>query len=138
MIDVFVLISLTIYFINSTTGNLKSKPAISSIHVKNGTKEVFLQLNDIFWISANGYYITFHSSRGKFLVRRGLKNMLKSLPRENFVQIHRSAIINLKYLHELRKKSSQGFEVLMANGDTHAVSRTYKKVLKTILDQTGY
>ena len=103
------------------------------IQVKRGTKKVFLNSDAIYWISADGYYINIYSNQGKFLLRRTLKSMLEHLPNNQFVKIHRSAIININYLLELKQAPNKGLLAQIEGGYSHSVSRTYIKNLKELL-----
>jgi len=131
LIDFIILFALYSYLISNK--NLVLTKEIVSIQVKRGNKKMIVKSDTLFWISADGYYICLYTEAGQFLLRRTLKDIIKSLPKSTFIQIHRSAIINIDFLSELQKSKNGGTIVLMKDGNTHPVSRTYIKSLKSSL-----
>jgi hypothetical protein len=138
LIDLVFLMTIWVYlkFYNNKSTILS--PMESTILVKRGNKKVFLNKDNIYWISADGYYINIHSNQGKFLLRRTLKDIFESLPRSNFIKIHRSAIININYLQELHQAPNKRLTVQMKDGNSHAVSKTFAKNIKDILKSTSF
>lgn len=53
-----------------------------------------LQLNDILFIESLENYVTIYSTNSKEVIFSTLKNMLESLPANDFMQVHRSYIVN--------------------------------------------
>jgi hypothetical protein len=132
LFDLMAIVILAIYFNRSSADQGSAEIALE---VKRGKKKVLLRTVDIFWISADGYYLNVHSSSGKFLLRRTLKDISQSLPKTNFIRIHRSALINRDHLLELKQLPNRRLEVRMRNGDTHPVSRKYLKSLKIAIKE---
>ena len=134
LIDFIFLIVITIFFLEKELLNTKENQIKEfTLKVKRGGTNVLLKSNDIYWVSAEGYYINIHTNQGKFLLRRTLKSLLDSLPITSFIRIHRSAIVNVYYVNELKKSSNKGLIVLLKDGNSHSVSRTYIKNFKEML-----
>jgi len=133
LIDLILLVSISVYFVlyKKDSSKLEEKP--TSIQVVRGNKKVLLKNDTIYWISANGYYINLHTNQGQFLLRRRLKDIFDTLPKSDFVQIHRSAIVNIHHITELHQPSGAGISVQMKDGKSHSVSRAHVKNLKEIL-----
>lgn len=108
-----------------------------TLNVKRGVTTVLLKSKNIYWLSADGYYVNIHSDQGKFLLRRTLKNLLDTLPKSDFIRIHRSAIINYHFIVELKTTQKKGYTVLMKDGESHSVSKTYIKNLKELLRENS-
>lgn len=76
------------------------------IFVNTQKEIVVLQLEDIVYLSAEGSYTSFHLKNNKSLVSgKNLKTysaVIENNP--DFVRIHRSYIINLRYLEKIDKK----------------------------------
>jgi DNA-binding LytR/AlgR family response regulator len=137
LIDILFLMTISVYFKFYNNKSAILSPLESTIQVKRGNKKVFLKIDSIYWISADGYYINIHSNQGQFLLRRALKDIFESLPKSNFIKIHRSAIININYLQELQQAPNKKLSVQMQDGNSHAVSKTHAKNLKDILKSTS-
>jgi len=134
LIDFMLLLFIFTYFIFYKKELKPVLEKVTTIQVKRGNKKVFLKGDDIFWISAEGYYIMLYTTHGQFLLRRSLKDIFLSLPRSQFIKIHRSAIINILHLNELQQPPNKGISVLMKDGNSHPVSRTHVKSLKEALN----
>lgn len=65
-------------------------------HFKDGTKNIRLNVNSILYIQADGIYLNIVTADRKYLVRTTITAALTDLPSEDFIQVHRSYIVNLK------------------------------------------
>jgi two-component system, LytTR family, response regulator len=92
----------------------------------------FLKISSIVSIKSAGNYtelITTGSRR--FLVLKTLKQWMDELPHENFIQVHRSVIVNLTYIKRIEKNGSGRRIYLNDSGDPVEVSRRYLVRLKS-------
>lgn len=89
----------------------------------------FIPLIDISAILAQGDYIEIYAEQTKILVEMTLRSALDRLP-DDFIQIHRSTVINLKYLQDI--EISPQMTVVLKDHWQHqlAVGKTYQATLK--------
>ncbi|MCU4175332.1 LytR/AlgR family response regulator transcription factor [Carboxylicivirga sp. N1Y90] len=66
----------------------------NTILVKSGYEQVVLNFNDIFYIKSDGDYTMVHHKNKRYFVNYTLKYWIEKLPENQFVQVHRSYIIN--------------------------------------------
>ena len=97
--------------------------------VEQGNRMIALKAEDIIWIEADGDYAHLHTSKKSYLSNLGLGELDSRLNPTLFLRIHRSAIIGLSHIHEVRKDPS-GYYVSLKNGKRHKVSRSYQGALK--------
>ncbi|MGE5682996.1 MAG: LytR/AlgR family response regulator transcription factor [Bacillota bacterium] len=77
----------------------KNLKAGDTVFIKDAKGIVNLNLKDIICINAVGEYSEVITSNGKnHTVRKILKEWEETLPSDTFLRIHRSAIINIKYI----------------------------------------
>ena len=114
--------------------NFIKKPGIelsqtykSTIPIKLGNKISFIDVNDITYITASGYYAEIHVESKKHLLRESLTNLINGLDEQCFIRIHRSTIINLKYIQEVISSSYGEMDVKMKNGQLFRISKAHKK-----------
>lgn len=70
-----------------------------SLFVKTGAQKIIrLKLADIFYIESLHEYIRIHTEDKSFTIHHSLKNVLDILPSDQFIQIHRSFIINFNLI----------------------------------------
>lgn len=99
------------------------------IYVKSEYKKVRLAFDDILFVENIKDYVRFHLSNGeKIMSLMSLKSLVEVLPEKDFLQVHRSFVINLTKVEELRKN-----EIRIRNKSV-PVSRKYKDQLSEVLD----
>lgn len=107
--------------INNLIGDLQSK-SIRKITLPSGTGYRVVDLDDIICVEADSNYSIFHLiSLEKITVSKVLKDYEEILPEDRFVRIHKSSIVNLKYVKEYNAKN--GLLLTLTNGEIITVSR---------------
>lgn len=97
-------------------------------------KRVFLvKTNEIEWIEAERNYVRLHVGRENFLRREAIGNFEGQLEPEKFRRVHRSAIVNINFIRELRLASGGEYQIILKNGTELILSRTYQKNLPEFL-----
>lgn len=104
----------------------------SAITVKNGKSTVLVDVDDIKWISSDGAYLDIHTESKKHVVLDSLKHIIKELP-DNFKRIHKSTIVNIEGIRELKSRGNGDYDVVMDDEAVLRLSRNYTKQLKGIL-----
>lgn len=101
--------------------------------VKVGNKQVIVSIDQILWIEADNYYAKLHTDDGCYLIRRTLSKLNDQLSEELFIRVHRSTIVNLKYVDSV-KNSDGKYQVKLKNGENRAVSRSgFEELNKAIV-----
>ncbi|MGL4597496.1 MAG: response regulator [Bacteroidia bacterium] len=73
-----------------------------SFFIRVGNRYVRMEISDIVYIKSEGKYLEiFGRDQQRLLVRQSMESMLEQLKERNFVRVHRSYAINLKYLMEI-------------------------------------
>lgn len=103
------------------------------ILVKEKKKYFLVDLDDIYFFEASGDYVIIHKQKSTHLVNDSMNNLESKLDPEQFVRIHRSTIINLRYIDNLQPYFNGEFHITMKNGATVKLSRNYRDKIKTIL-----
>lgn len=89
-----------------------------------------LQLDDIICISSDSHYLEFYlTTKNKPEVDRNtIKFLLDLLPKSNFVQVHRSHIININHL-----KTIKASELILIDDKVLPISRSFKPKVEELL-----
>lgn len=101
------------------------------IRRRSGLK--ILNVEDIRWLEARRDYVTVHGAEGTIVVRSTMKDFENRLSPFRFVRIHRSAIVNLGQLAEIRIRGTT-YDVVLRCGTTIAVGKRRKKYLRSLLE----
>jgi two-component system LytT family response regulator len=101
------------------------------ILVRSGSKAFFVKVADLQWLEASGNYVRLHTPARdpRALVRETLAHLAAWLP-SNFLRVHRSAIVNLDAVTEVRTLPSGDGEILLRSGVRVGLSRRYQRVLQ--------
>jgi two-component system, LytTR family, response regulator len=90
-----------------------SDPRQKRILIRDGTKESFINVNDIEWIEAADYYCCLHVGTKTHMLRESIKQLEKKLDPAKFVRVHRSAIVNIDQVREIQREGrTEGWVVL--------------------------
>jgi two-component system LytT family response regulator len=98
--------------------------------VRAGGRVVFVELDQIDWVEAEGNYARLHVAGESYLMRETMSNVLARLGDERFFRIHRSRIVNVARIKELRLAAGGDYDVILDSGVRLGLSRLYKDALQ--------
>lgn len=113
---------------------LKASLGVTKIGIPVSDGIVFIHVDDIIKVEANGSYsVLYMSDRKKITSSRSLKDMEEQLPETSFLRVHHAWIINIKYLKKYYRGKNSYME--MEDGSTVQVSLRKKKSLLDFLNE---
>jgi two-component system, LytTR family, response regulator len=101
-------------------------PYTKRIVFKSRGRILFLHVSDIRWIGAEENYVRISTESESHLLRETMTHLEEKLDPQMFLRVHRSSIVNLQYVKEVRTEKDGEFAVLLANGQKIAMSRSYR------------
>jgi two-component system LytT family response regulator len=110
-----------------------SVPATRSFSVRVGTRTVLVPVADVERIEADGDYATLHANGKTWLVRERLHNLAMQLDPRQFHRVHRSTIVRLDMIAELRALTNRDALLRLRDGSVLRASRTYMPALAEAL-----
>jgi two-component system LytT family response regulator len=102
------------------------------IVVPTSRGDLVIDADEINWIEADDYYAAIHVRQRRHLIRESLASLEQRLDRGRFVRTHRSAIVNLDRVCEVRKEAGETLLVLR-NGVRVPVSRRRRARVSRLL-----
>lgn len=93
-------------------------PVSNIIIVRSGTKQYHVRTADINHLEKEGNYMTYHMTDQKVVARLSVSEALSELP-GNFVQIHKSYIININRIDFINKQEVSVAGQLLPIGDLY-------------------
>lgn len=96
-----------------------------TLHVEDGSVEALVRARDIFYVEAQDKRVRLVTARETFSDRRGIDEVAALLAQEDFFRVHRSYLINFRYVARLDKN-----EILLVSGEQIPLSRLRKKAFK--------
>jgi len=114
-----------------TSGN--PNPRTDLIAVPSGDRITILKVADVDWVEANGNYVTLHTGKKSWLLRETITCMDGKFTQFGFIRIHRSTLINVDRITELRTSEGGDLLVILRDGTALKSSRNYRDSLNQIL-----
>lgn len=102
---------------------------------KSTGKIAFVDVADIDWIEADGDYLNLHVGDKTHLLRSTMALLEQQLDPREFVRIHRSTMVRLKWIKELQPYLRGEYIVILQNGTRLKLSRGYREQLQAALVQ---
>lgn len=110
-----------------TNGRTKeSSPYTTRIVFKSRGRILFLPVSEIRWIGAEENYVRIRTESETHLLRETMAHIEERLDPQMFLRVHRSSIVNLQYVKEVRTEPSGDFSVVLITGQKVAMSRSYR------------
>jgi two-component system, LytTR family, response regulator len=106
---------------------------VDRLVVRSRGKVTLLKTDAIEWIEADGDYACLHAAGATHHVHRSLTELERLLDSRRFARVHRSAIVNLDHVQELRTRDYRDYDVLMRDGARVRLSRTYRDLVEARL-----
>lgn len=104
-------------------------PSLNRLVIRGAGRIAFVNINEIDWIEAADYCATLHVSGREHILRKSLDKLDQELSPQGFCRVHRSAIVNLSRVQEIRSDSSGNEEVLLRDQTRIRLSKTYRETL---------
>jgi two-component system, LytTR family, response regulator len=99
------------------------------IIVKEGGRLVFLKTEEVDSIEASGNYVRVHVGRDWYPLRRSMGALESNLDPEVFLRIHRSTIVNIDRVKEMRSRLHGDYLVVLRDGRELTMSAGYREKL---------
>jgi two-component system, LytTR family, response regulator len=105
----------------------------SRIAIRTSGRVVFLATSEIDWFEAAGNYILVHAGDKTHLLRETMSELERRLDTKHFARAHRSAIVNLERVREVRVSGSGDGRVVLGNRREVPLSRRYRRAFEEAL-----
>lgn len=103
--------------------------------IKSAGRIFFLNVAEIDWIEAADNYASLHVAGEEHLLRETMNSLEQQLDPAKFLRIHRSRIINLQRLKELRPLFRGEYEIRLQDGTCLESGRRYRSRLLELLNR---
>jgi two-component system, LytTR family, response regulator len=113
-----------------------SSASTERLVVRSKGEVAFVNVTDIDWVEAAGYYACLHVGSETHILRRTLMELERDLGEQQFIRIHRSLVVNLDRVRGLELQPSGEYEVVLKSKDRLRLSRRYRKRLQERMQAT--
>jgi two-component system, LytTR family, response regulator len=102
---------------------------------KQDGRVVFLRIENLDWVEADGNYVRLHAGTDSHYVRETLAGIEAQLPADKFLRISRSVLVNLDRIKEMQPLFYGDYVVLLQNGSRLNLTRHFRARLEAILSR---
>ena len=92
-----------------------------------------IPVDTVEWIEAQDYYVQIHAAGKEHLLRESLRNLETRLDPRRFARVHRSAIVNVGCVKQLRRRTHGEYALVLDDGTELKLSRTHRDQLQLLL-----
>ncbi len=114
-------------------GTAPRTPFLKRVVVKSQERTVLLKMAVIDWFESCGNYVRIHAGNEQYLLRQTMATLESTLNPQEFVRIHRTAIVNLDAVKEIVAGSHGEHTVKLRNGASLTLSRTYRNRIEPLI-----
>ena len=107
---------------------------VRRLAIRSAGRVQFLKTEEIDWVEAADYYVKLHVGDESHLLRETMGNLEQRLDPGQFLRIHRSTIVNLDRVKELRADGGGEYSVYLRDETRLRLSRGRKDRLQTMLN----
>jgi two-component system LytT family response regulator len=104
--------------------------------VPTATGDLVLDVEEVDWIQADDYYAAIHARGRRHLIRESLASLEQRLDPGRFVRVHRSAIVRLDRVREMRSASAGESVLVLRDGTRVPVSRRRREQVAELIRRT--
>jgi hypothetical protein len=101
--------------------------------VQTGSGERILKADQIDYLQAARNYVSIHAEGQEYILRETLGGLHARLRPADFVRTHRSYLVNMEKVREIRPAESGAWRVLLSSGADIPLSRTYRDSFRTLI-----
>ena len=106
---------------------------LQRVVVKAGGRVWFLPVGEVQWVESEANYLKVHAGKDTPLIRETLTNFGEKLDPAIFLRIHRSVLVNITFIKEVKPWFNDEYTVVLKDGTQLPVGRTYRKSIINLL-----
>ncbi len=103
--------------------------------VKDGGKTQLVRVAELTHLEADGNYVALHTPTSKYLLHETLSALEAVLDRRLFCRVHRSIIVRVSSIKEIRSHFNGDYTLILDTGKPVRLSRNFKQQLETLIGQ---
>jgi two-component system, LytTR family, response regulator len=100
--------------------------------VRSGEGLKVIAVEEIDWVEASGDYVSIHAGKKAWLLRAAIGDLAERYATQGIVRIHRSTLVNLNRVTELRPLAYGDLTVVLRDGTELKMSRHYRDAFEAL------
>lgn len=99
---------------------------LDRVVIKTKGKLQFIDYDEIYWVEAAANNVRIHTETESYLVRTTIGAVERRIDPQRFLRIHRSIIVNFRYVRALEPCNRNEYIVTLTNGKSLSLSRSHR------------
>lgn len=106
----------------------------TTIKLKEKGREVYVKVDDLLYLETAGNYVVLQTMEKQHLYRSTMNDLEAVLNPDEFLRIHRSFLVNKRFVKSQRYTGGNEFLFEMKNGKSLSSAKSYKETITRFLD----
>jgi two-component system LytT family response regulator len=120
--------TLPVPVIEKTDGDL------TRLAIREAGRTYFVMVDAIHWIEGADYYVKLHIEGRTHLLRETMRSLEERLSPRRFARVHRSAIVNLARIREIRIAGKGDHVIVLGDSTRLRLSRARRRHLEQLME----
>lgn len=103
--------------------------------IKSGSTSHFVRMEDIDWVRGAGNYVELHIGKSAYLMRKTMNALQTKLDPRRFLRIHRSVIVNVERIKEIRPWHYGDHRIVLFDGTQLTLKRCHSAKLEQLVGE---
>ena len=108
--------------------------SLRQFKIKEKGREFYVNVDDILFVETAGNYVILHTAEKQILYRATMNVIESELDTNEFLRIHRSFLLNKRYVKTHQYAGGNEFKFVLKNGKTLVSAKSYKESINQFLD----
>ncbi len=117
---------------NQLSNQIENSEYSNRIVVKHNGDVLIVPTKDVMYLESYDDYVKIHTDSHVYLKKKTMSSFENSLSPKEFVRIHRSYLVNISFIKEVKTLDRDSVEVVLKNSTSLSVSRTGYSALKSL------
>ena len=109
---------------------------VSRLAIRETGRTYFVPVATIDWIEGADYYVKLHVCGRVHLLREPLRSLAQRLDPMRFARVHRSAIVNLSRIREIRMAARGDHTLVLEDTTRLRLNRARRRELEALIEMT--
>ncbi|HET9985841.1 MAG TPA: LytTR family DNA-binding domain-containing protein [Longimicrobiales bacterium] len=106
---------------------------LDRIAVRSGGRFIFVRVEEVEWVEAEGNYVRLHCGERTYMIRSGINELEGRLSPRLFCRIHRSLLVRRDLIKEIAPIYQGEYIVVLENGTRLQSSRAYRGRIRQLI-----
>ena len=112
----------------------RGREPITRLAVRETGRTYFVPVSAIDWIEGADYYVKLHVGGRVHLLREPLRSLAQRLDPTRFARVHRSAIVNLSRIREIRMAARGDHTLVLEDTTRLRLNRARRRELEALIE----